>query len=550
MINNLYIKDFAIINELNLPFKNGLTIITGETGSGKSILVKALSIALGAKTEKSDLRSGQNQAVIDVDIEYKLVKNYRRLIGASGRARSFINDEPFSEQNFRDQTSALADFHGQHEQQYIMDPKTHIDFLDRFCDLEDQVEKIEAIYNELLVINNQLKELELLKQDASNRKELLRFQINEISSVNPQLDEDLKLSSEFKRLNHLDEMIATIQRLNQSLTDNDHSTYHQLTSAAKSLEKLSAYDDAIESFIESLNQASLSIQDASSGLSQYIDTIDIDPAHLKETEERFHAVESLKGKYGGSIDAVIEFSKNSMLELDSLSGIEDKINSLNIKKLKSITSYQELSDLLHSKRMSSIASISKNVEVEMSDLNMPGSNFKVSVNQKKMLNSIINYDNEGVAFGPKGYDQVEFFLSANPGELPKPLIKIASGGEVSRIMLAIKSVLKKNDPIHTLVFDEIDTGISGKAAEKVGESLERLSKHKQVICITHLPQIASKADHHIYITKRVKNNQTKVFADYLNEKDKLEAIAELFSGDSITVEGVASAKQFRSEARG
>jgi len=194
--------------------------------------------------------------------------------------------------------------------------------------------------------------------------------------------------------------------------------------------------------------------------------------------------------------------------------------------------------------------ISKQIEDEMAKLNMPGATFEVVINAKSETDSPIKKESVFVKFGPKGYDQVEFFLSANPGEISKPLTKVASGGEVSRIMLAIKSVLKKSDPVETLIFDEIDSGISGQAAEKVAEALADLSTEKQVICITHLPQIASKADHHIYVHKSIKNEQTDVMVRYLTESEKIEAIAELFSGESISVEGISSAKRFRSQARG
>ena len=550
MIKRIFIKNFAIINELELSIKNGLTVITGETGAGKSIILKALDIALGNKAEKTDVRSGQNQAVVEAETDLDGGLIYRRLVSKTGRMRSFINDEPISEPRFRECVEIIADFHGQHEQQFIMNSNTHIDFLDRFCSIDNKVLEIEFVYNNLIKIDQQLLKLKELSDNAATRKELLEFQLQEINIVDPQINEDIDLSQKFKRLNHIDELISTVRSLNQSLTEHEHSIYRQLSSSITDLEKLSFYDKSIKPFIESIEQAAVSIQDASSGLLQYAETIDDDPSLLKEIEERLHSIESLKRKYGGSIESVKAFIEEAIDELDQLTRLDVKISQNKEERKLLIMQYQRLADEIHKVRSKSIKTIEDEVQSALTELNMPGALFNISVSTKLDEDSLILFENNGVHFGPKGYDQVEFFFSANPGENPKPLIKIASGGEVSRIMLAIKSVLKKSDPVGTLVFDEIDTGISGQAAEKVSEALSSLSKEKQVICITHLPQIASKADHHLYISKNISNDQTEVVANYLSEKEKVQAIAELFSGDTVTSQAITSAKQFRTEARG
>ena len=550
MIKRIFIKNFAIINELELSIKNGLTVITGETGAGKSIILKALDIALGNKAEKTDVRSGQNQAVVEAETDLDGGLIYRRLVSKAGRMRSFINDEPISEPRFRECVEIIADFHGQHEQQFIMNSNTHIDFLDRFCSIDNKVLEIEFVYNNLIKIDQQLLKLKELSDNAATRKELLEFQLQEINIVDPQINEDIDLSQKFKRLNHIDELISTVRSLNQSLTEHEHSIYRQLSSSITDLEKLSFYDKSIKPFIESIEQAAVSIQDASSGLLQYAETIDDDPSLLKEIEERLHSIESLKRKYGGSIESVKAFIEEAIDELDQLTRLDVKISQNKEERKLLIMQYQRLADEIHKVRSKSIKTIEDEVQSALTELNMPGALFNISVSTKLDEDSRILFENNGVHFGPKGYDQVEFFFSANPGENPKPLIKIASGGEVSRIMLAIKSVLKKSDPVETLVFDEIDTGISGQAAEKVSEALSSLSKEKQVICITHLPQIASKADHHLYVSKNISNDQTEVVANYLSEKEKVQAIAELFSGDTVTSQAITSAQQFRTEARG
>lgn len=333
MIQRLFIKNFAIINELSLPLKNGLTVITGETGAGKSIILKSLGITLGANGDKMDVRSGEEKAIVEVELTIDGQETImRRLISKGGRIRSFIDDEPIAEQIYRDTVSTLADFHGQHEQQYIMNAATHIDFLDRFCDSDNLVQTIQDTYLDLV---QTMKELDLLierQKGAENQKELLQFQIQEIQSIDPQIDEDINLGKEFKRLNHVEELVSTVQRLNQSLTENDHSIYRQLASAVDELNRLSKYDDTLNPYMESIQQASVTIQDASSDLIQHIDSLELDPSQLQEVEERLQAIESLKRKYGGSIELVQNYIQESKIELEELSGIDISISNLEEEK--------------------------------------------------------------------------------------------------------------------------------------------------------------------------------------------------------------------------
>lgn len=550
MIKKLFIKDFAIIKELEIPLKNGLTVITGETGAGKSILLKALGFALGAKSDKTYVRSGQEQSVVEVEVQTNKDSIYRRLLSKGGRSRSFVNDEPTIDINYKSLVKVIADFHGQNEQQYILNSNTHIDFLDSYCKSEELVKKIEFIFSNLSKTIDLLNKAKIQQETASNQKELLKFQLNEINSISPQENEDVRLGVEFKRLNHIDELISTVQNMNQSLTEHDHSIYRQLISTLNDLERLSNYDKNLGTFIDSLKQASISIQDASVSLFQYAENIDNDPEQSKIIEDRLQEIESLKRKYGGSIESIFIFKCQAEVELESLSGLDQKIIDLEEERYLLVTQYQKIADQLHESRINNAIKLSKEIELEMSELNMAGSTFEILINTKPNSESLINFNQERIAFGSKGYDTIEFFLSANPGELPKPLVKVASGGEVSRIMLAIKSVLKKSDPVETLIFDEIDSGISGQAAEKVALSLEALAKNKQVLCITHLPQIASRAHHHMHISKKINNNQTDVVLNYLKEEEKLEAIAGLFSGENISVESISTVKEFREKARG
>ena len=341
-----------------------------------------------------------------------------------------------------------------------------------------------------------------------------------------------------------------IQKLNQSLTEHDHSIYRQLYSAIDDLEKLSKYDDSLAPFLDNLKQSSLSIQDTSSGLIEHLDYIENDSSKLNEVHDRLQSIESLKRKYGGSIESVLQYVDKIQEELEELKGLSQKIADLK-DRLSSLTAaYNKLANELSKARIISSKKLSTQIEEMMNQLNMEGAIFKVEIKQNSDQHSPIICGEDSVKYGPKGYDIVEFYLSANPGEAIKPLAKVASGGEVSRIMLSIKSVLKEEDPVATLIFDEIDAGISGEAAEKVAKALKALSINKQVVCITNLPQIASLADSHLFVGKKVVENKTYVHTNYLDDKEKVEAVAKLFSGEGNIDQGISSKENFISRARG
>lgn len=551
MIKRLLIKDYAILRELELPLKAGLTVITGETGAGKSILVKALGLALGGKALKTDLRSGQDRAVVEIEEQSgNQTVVLRRVVSRNGRTRSFINDEPIPEAQYRHRTKPFADFHGQHEQQYIMDSNTHIDFLDSYCGQETRVDQIKDCFQTMVEKQKTLNILREKQENVSNQRALLEFQIQEIDAVNPSGKEDIALGQEFKTLSHVDELIETIHGMKQSLVENDQSVYQQLSAAIQELERLGRFDESLRPMKELLDQAAIAIQDAGAALIQHVDTLDHNPARLREIEDRLGAIESLKRKYGGSLAAVLKYKQQAEKEYSQLEHIDEEIKHLEKELARLTNEYQQLALDLHRKRVKSANLLEAAIEQEMVKLDMPDATFQVNLAVEKDNNSTLEIEGQRLKVGPKGFDQVVFLLSANPGEEPKPLQYIASGGEISRIMLAIKSVLQADDPVETLIFDEIDSGISGQAAEKVADSLHRLAEQKQVICITHLPQIASHADHHLYVQKRVSGQQTEVCFKYLSPPEKVEAIAELFSGAVVTNETLSSARKFLELARG
>ena len=530
MIEKLYIKDFAIVDEMEISFNEGLTVITGETGSGKSILLQALNVSLGSKASKTMVRSNSERAVVETKLNSS---TYRRIINKSGRAKSYLNDEPFTENDYRNACSSLVDFHGQHEQQYIMNDSSHIDYLDAFCGITNRVNNCTILYNSIKHNTKILSELLEKKQSTEQHQELLSFQLNEISTINPEQDEDIKLEKELQTLKHLDELVETANRISIELTDDDESIYNKMSSCLNALEKLVNIDEKLTEYSELIRSASLNVQDTSAGLSNFVNSLNHDKNRLIEIQDRLGAIDGLKRKYGGSIETILNTKSQINDDINNISSIDDEIEKLKKTIFDEKIIYQKIADEIHDERKHGSKILSKAVENEMLLLNMQDSRFEIQILQKNIIDSFATYNGNPVLASEKGFDNIKFLLSANPGERLKPLVEIASGGEISRIMLAIKTVFQNNDPVDSLVFDEIDSGISGVAAEKVANSLVNLAKAKQVICITHLPQIAQNAHRHLHISKSINNGKTVVTGNYLTDDESKQAIHQLSASENV-----------------
>lgn len=551
MINNIAIKNFAILDEYELQLFNGLTVITGETGAGKSIFLQAIRSSLGGKVKGTIVRSGEEKAIIEIDVSINNEQKIcRRIINKSGRSRSFLNDEPFKEKDYLEQVKSFADFHGQHEQQFIMNNETHIDFLDTFANLDSEVTKLDEVYKNLIKAKNDLADAMIKQNEASDRKELLLFQLQEIELLDPQQGEDELITAEFKILKNAEKLISTAYDLNVRLTEKDNSLYNELADINKDLENLSSIDEKIMPHLKSLEEALTALMDTSEGLRRYASQVEHDPSQLEKIESRLQDIESLKRRYGGTMESVLSYRDEIKNEIASFKSLGDEIDDLKEQINTYRSDYQNISLNLHEMRSKRVQELCIKIENELANLNIPGAKFEVRMELTPLDSSDIELNGQSVKYGPKGFDQIEFYLSANPGEATKPLTDVASGGEVSRIMLAIKTIFQEVDPVDTLVFDEIDSGISGVAAEKVGEALLKLSKSKQIICVSHLPQIAAKANNHIHISKMQKDGRTIVKIRYLNNDEKIHVIAQLFSGESMTPLSIASAEGMMEGVRG
>ena len=530
MIKSIYIRDFAIIKELEVSFNDGLTIITGETGSGKTLLLKALSIAFGASCDRNMVRYGCRRAIIEVIYDQSII---RRIIRDEGPSSSYLNDKPITLKKLKEQTRYAADFHGQHDQQLILNENYHIYYLDRFCNHIDQVESLKKIYDQL---NTTIKKLELFESElskANDQKELILFQISEIESISPKKNEDSVLEKEFKILSNSARITKLLNETNSSLSNGDSSINYRISTILKPIEKLIEFDDDINNIVELLKQALILLEQSSADINVYLSSFDFDSHRLIEIENRLNEIEKVKRKYGGSISAVNDFMmkiKEDIREIDLgenlLLDLKDKIESLK-------NSYKKISKILHNNRLVNSKILSQEIINNMNLLEMPNSKFDINISQTVDSQSFISHNDQFVKLYPDGYDQVQFYLSTNPGQPLKPLSIIASGGEVSRIMLAIKSVFQNLDPLGTLIFDEIDTGISGKAAQKVANHLKQLGKSKQVFCISHLAQIVSVANNHLHISKKVYDNSVGLELKYLNDKESPGIVKELFIGSNL-----------------
>ena len=525
MIKKIYIKDYAIFDEIDLSFYSGLTAITGETGSGKSILIEALLVSLGNKVSKVMVKGSSDKAIIDT----KIKSNYfRRIIFKSGKSRCFFNDDPISIKKLIKINKVNIDFHGQNDQQLIFDVSSHINYLDRFCKLEEKTKEISNIYKRIEFLNSKLNKIKYESKVKNEKLELLTFQIAEIDAVKPKIEEDLKLDIKYKKIINSQSIITTLNDVENNISNYEDSIINKLNVISRLIESLMKYDSSFKVMLELIKNYTIQLQELSFDVNLKLENIEIDPENLLNIEDRLQSIETLKRKYGGSVQSVIQKREEINNEINTLKeiNISEKRIIDEIKQQKEY--FMLLAIQIHKIRVSKIKNLENKVEIALKNLNMPNSKFKIIIDQNDSEKGFVTFNNRKLEANVKGIDQVEFFISANPGEPVKPLTKIISGGEASRIMLALKKVFQQTDPVNTLVFDEIDSGISGETANKVAKELAEISKFKQVICITHLPQIAQKADHHLHITKKIKKKHTSIKMKYLNKIQSNRVLEGLF----------------------
>ncbi len=540
MLRELHIKNIAVIEDITISFGNGFHVLTGETGAGKSILIDSINMALGGRTAKDLIRSGTDCATVDLVFELsprveKILFDagiesedgllyISRQITADGKSRCRINGHLIPLTVLKDAAEVLLTIHGQHDNQSILSPKSHIYFVDGYGTYDELLTKYQEQYKLVQKIKTELAQLMTNESEKMRRVELLEYQIQEISSANIRIGEETELEERREYLSNIEQIVENSGKAYNFLYGDEtgESAYDRIAAATRTLDGIYTYDPKLASFHETLTSVLADVEDITHELKLYLDGVDYEHGELDFIEERLQTIFHLKRKYGGSEEEILSFLASIQQELSNIENCDAIQQKLTVDLEKESETLLQLATQLSQKRREAAIKLQTSIMQELCDLDMQKMRFSVSVHP---LND---------EFTPLGIDRVEFLISSNPGEELKPLSKIASGGEMSRIMLAMKSVLAENDMVETLIFDEIDTGASGRAAQKIAEKICMLAKEHQILCITHLAQIASMADTHFLIEKNSDDMHTKTTVTPLDDADRKQELARIIGGVKIT----------------
>lgn len=536
MLKELKIKNLAIIENLTVRFDKGFNILSGETGAGKSIIVDALGLALGDRAQSDLIKSGENEATVQAYFEIEDFQNIhdlgidiseglvlRRTISSNGKSRAYVNDSMVTIQKLSEIGKSLIDIHSQHEHQSLLSPEKQRMLLDSYGRLQADKENVESLFKEMQTIRNEYNELKEKVQERAHRIDLLRFQVNEINSSNPKSEEKEALEEERKilaNLNKLNELTETAYSL---LYESEGACSVQLSRIITKLREICSIDNSMEDTLRMLESAHPLIEDASISLRRYKDRYDFEPGRLETLEDRLELIKRLEKKYGGGIEKILKYRDDAEEELKKLEFSDEKLASLEEEQNVKEESLLKAAGVLSEKRKKASKKIEGLVENILRELAIDNAEFMIDIRQE-------TGDDGKYKVSLNGIDRIEFLFTANPGEPLKHLSKIISGGELSRVMLALKTILVDVDNVPVLIFDEVDAGIGGKTAESVGRKLKMISEKHQLLCITHLPQIASLGDFHLRIEKREKNNRVYVEIKELDAKERQDEIARMLSG--------------------
>lgn len=570
MLSELRIENFAIITRLELRFHKGLVIVTGETGAGKSILLDAIMALVGGKVEATMVRSGTDRATVEADFalpaetrqdilqilaregldEGSDFVTLGREIRVEGRSIARVNGRSVNVGLLKELGTYLVDIHGQAEHLSLLDVRSHLDLLDRYAAVEGELKDYREHYHAYQQVNKELTDLRNLEQEAARKIELLSFQAQEIESAQLQEGEEEELDQERSRLANAEALSASAQQALVLLDEGapDASAISDMFGqVVQLLNSLARIDTSRQTLTEQAEGVADQISDISAELRSYLDEIEFNPRRLEQVENRLELIHQLKRKYGNSIEAVLAFGKTAKEQLENINHAEERIEELEVKLSEILTSLQVSGTALSTKRKLAAESLAKGVETELADLSMKGAQFSVEFATTPDAGGVHLEDGSTVAFNANGYDQVEFLIAPNPGEGLKPLVKIASGGETSRLMLALKNVLAMADYVPTLIFDEIDQGIGGRVGAVVGEKLWNLSQQHQVMCVTHLPQLAAFGDQHYQVAKQVADGRTQTVVEQLDENGRIVELAQMVGG--ISESNLNAARELILQAR-
>lgn len=555
MLEHLHIRNVALIKESEISFGDGLNILTGETGAGKSMIIDSLQFALGGRAGKDFLRHGEKQAVVEAlfsvqsqALTEKLAENgiapeedgtllITRTLSEAGKSVCRINGSTVTVGMLKEIAEDMIDIYGQHEHQSLLNPVKHIRLLDRFCGAGFG-EAMEEYKNSRQRLKELEKQLTILIGDESQREQrmdMLLFQKEEIEAAELREGEEDALLEQKKRLSSMERLIRLTGESITLLYDGDDrapSACDQLGDALAKLQEAAEYDAALSPLADALADGYAAVEDCARELKREAEKQEADPEELERIEERLQLFYKLKRKYGGSIEAVLEFYEKAVQELEFLSNSSEKAAELSAEKAEEEKRLSALAETLTARRRATAEQVEEQIETALHDMEMKHARFHIQIEEK-------------ADWGADGKDKVEFLISANAGEPLKPLAKIASGGEMSRVMLALKTVLVDADEIGTFIFDEIDTGVSGRTARRVGEKMRFLGGKRQLLCITHLPQIAAMADNHFLIEKESDAGETVTRVTALDEEGAVREVARLMN--DVTETTLAAARELLAE---
>lgn len=553
MLFNLSIENVALIEKADINFSEGFNILTGETGAGKSILIGSVNMLLGERSGKELIRHGESYAyveglfyvddiakkeleLLDVEPDEDGSLIVSRKLSSDGKNICKAGGKTVPVAVLREIGRNLINIHGQHDNQALLDTKCHIKFLDAFCMKEHKelFDKYESTFAELTECKRELENFDIDENEKARKLDILNFEIDEIINAGITLGEEEELKEKRNFIRNKEHFIKNCSAALSILYENDEETAYNLVSqASRFVDKVA--DESLNELSEKINDILYNIEDIASDIRQHLDKVNFEELSLDEIEERLDVIYKLKRKYGGSEEDILAYLEKAQEELDNITFSDSKKVELLAKISKLTDEAQMQAQKIRSIRKENALVIEKEINSQLSELNMSGAGISVVFIECELYK--------------KGIDKVEFLISTNPGEPRKPLTKIISGGELSRIMLAMKNVLTAGDAAGTLVFDEIDTGISGVTAGKVGVKLSEIAKKKQVICVTHLPQIAAISDSHFVISKSSVNDKTNTYIKAIDENEKIEQIAYMISGDAASQISVNQAKEMINKKR-
>ena len=545
MLQLLSISNIALIDDLRVEFDGALNLLTGETGSGKSIIVDALGVLIGGRFTSELLKSGAERGSIEglfllapnPQLESLLENSglqngdeliIRREISAGGRNKIFINNQLATQSLLRDLRPFLVDIHGQGDQQTLFDTDTHLELLDSFAGHHALRAEVAEAYEALTGLQ---RELATLRKDSAEKFQLLdtlQFQIAELENAQLSLGEDERLEEERRRLSNVEKLTTLCQSSYSRIYEDDDAALARLRQTLKEIEELSEYDSGFREYLEGLESARAVLEDLSFALRDFADKLEFSPSRLATIADRLAELSRLKRKYGGAIEAALEHLAQSQDRLRQIETSDEREQQLTAELQTAQQRYLETARKLHKQRVKAAKALEKAVEQGIAEVAMESARFEVQVNGD------LGSDDVNGAAGRNGIDRVEFYFSANVGEEVKPLARVASGGEASRLMLVLKTVSNASEFPRTIVFDEIDSGIGGRVSEAVGIKLKKLSETNQVLCVTHQPQIARFADNHFVVQKEAHDGRTLVNVNKLDRAGRVEEIARMLTGAEIT----------------